>query len=357
MKRVLALATLFLAACASKPPATPAAAGQTTPPQTSYSGRAGETPVGAIPAATLRDPPRNNRSLAMYSEYPTRGGPHPIIIFSHGFGATSRSYVNLSTFWTTWGYVVIKPNHADAGRLQNVRNVVESWESQTPEDWRNRARDVTLIIDSLAQLEQQYPELQGKMDHARLAVGGHSYGAFTALLVAGGTTTTAGGAPVSYGDNRVKAVVAMSPQGVSESRGLTKESFANIGLPVLFMTGSEDRGQREEETPDWRRQAFELSPSGDKWFVSIQGAGHFTFAGRMFDPTMLPRDRRGAQSEEQLRRERQRATSPVDRMQNMTNVVRAITLAFWDTYLKNETRAREYLTRLKDRTDLAVETK
>lgn len=356
MRRVLVLLTLFAAACGSQKPAAPAT--QPAPPQqTSYSGRSGETPVGVIPAATLRDPQRNNRTLEMSIEYPTRGGPNPVIIFSHGFGATSRSYVNLSPFWTSWGYVVIKPNHADAGRLQNLRNVVESWESQTAEDWRNRARDITLIIDSLAQLEQQYPELQGKMDHTRIGVGGHSYGAFTALLVAGATTSAGGAAPVSYADNRVKAVVAMSPQGVSESRGLTRESFANIRMPVLFMTGSEDRGQREDETAEWRRQAFEFSPPGDKWFVSLQGAGHFTFAGRMFDPTMLPADRRGSQSQEQLRRERQRATSPVDRMQNMSNVVRAVSLAFWDTYLKNETRAREHLTRQKDRTDLVFETK
>jgi predicted dienelactone hydrolase len=305
----------------------------------------------------VRDAQRN-KTLEMSIEYPTRGGPHPVLIFSHGFGATSRAYVNLSPVWTSWGYVVIKPSHADAGRLQNLRNAVESWESQTAEEWRNRARDISLIVDSLQTLEQQYPELQGKLDHAKIGVGGHSYGAFTALLIAGATTSTGGAAPVSYADSRVKAVVAMSPQGVSASRGLTRESFANIRVPVLFMTGSEDRGREEGEDVAWRRQAFELSPPGDKWFVSIEGAGHFTFAGRIFDPTMLPPPARGSsrpRSEEEIRRERmerQRSTSPVDRMHNMTNVVRAATLAFWDAYLKDQTAGREYLERLKERTDV-----
>lgn len=39
------------------------------------------------------------------------------------------------------------------------------------------------------------------------------------------------------------------------------------------------------------------------------------------------------------------------------NVVRTVSLAFWDAYLKNETAGREYLTKLTTRTDMTVATR
>jgi hypothetical protein len=39
------------------------------------------------------------------------------------------------------------------------------------------------------------------------------------------------------------------------------------------------------------------------------------------------------------------------------NVVRTVSLAFWDAYLKNEAGGREYLTKLTTRTDMTVASK
>jgi predicted dienelactone hydrolase len=232
-------------------------------PPSRYSGQAGESPVGVIPEGTIRDEQRG-RDLVFTVEYPTRPGPYPLIIFSHGFGETRQLYVGLSAHWASQGYVVIKPAHADAGRLQ-PGDVAAAAKDQTPADWRNRVRDVTTIIDSLDKIEETYPELKGKIDRAKIGVGGQSYGAFTALLL-GGARTYPGG--TSYADPRVKAIVAMSPQGPSDTFGLTSESWKEVRVPVLFMTGSMDKGLADSETPEWRRQAFELSPEGDKWVWS-----------------------------------------------------------------------------------------
>src|SRR5258708_5035750 len=57
-----------------------------------YSSSAGPVPVGAIPNAVLHDAQRN-KDVGMVIEYPTRGGPHPIIIFSHGYGGSKNGYV------------------------------------------------------------------------------------------------------------------------------------------------------------------------------------------------------------------------------------------------------------------------
>ena len=245
-------------------------------PRSRYAGEAGESPVGVIPEGVVRDAERD-KDIVFSVEYPTRPGSYPLIVFSHGFGATRGAYVGLSSHWASQGYVVIKPAHSDSGKLQSSAGR-DAWRDQTPTDWRNRVRDIKVILDALDRVEENYPELKGKIDRSKIAVGGHSYGAFTAMLV-GGAKTYPGA--VSYADPRVKAIVAMSPQGPSETFGLTNDSFSEIRVPMLFITGTLDRGLTESETPEWRRQAFELAPAGDKCLVVLEGARHTSFTGRI----------------------------------------------------------------------------
>src|SRR5688500_6988222 len=275
------LAILFTTTCTSAP--KPGAAPPAAP--VAYTSRAGEIPVGVIPAASLKDPQRNRR-LELTIEYPTRAGSYPVIVFSTGFGPPSRTYVSLSSYLASHGYVVMKVGHPET--RPDVTDLAEVWKGQTAEQWGSRARDLSFVIDSLATLQQQYPEISGKVDAARVGVSGHSYGAFAAMLVAG-ARTFANGAPTSYADPRVRAALVMSPHGPGERRGLTNDSWLEVRVPVLYMTGSSDRDSDESEDEAWRRQDFELSPGGDKWFVSIAGAGHYSFAGRL-PKVDVPRD-------------------------------------------------------------------
>lgn len=347
MIRNALLALLLLTGCAT---ADDMDEPGTATPRERYSGGVGESPVGVIPDVTLRDAQRG-RDVVMTIEYPTRGGPVPVIVFSHGFGGSNRGYVGLSSYWASQGYVVIKPTHADAGKLRDLQNVEDIWESQTPADWSARVRDVVFVIDSLEKLEEQYPELKGKVDRARVGVGGHSYGAHTAMLVGGGRTFPGG---ARYADPRVKAIVAMSPQGPAANRGLTPESWAELKIPALFMTGTLDRGVSEDETPEWRRQAFALAPAGEKWFVSVEGARHASFSGRRSD--LLERQASqdtflGTERERVARAEAQRARTQnaSGREKAIFESIRVVSLAFWDAYLRGDAAGRELLEKAADR--------
>lgn len=342
-RSVSVLMLVLLAACASAPNDLDEDQG----PRSRYSGQAGESPVGVIPEGTIRDEERG-RELVFTVEYPTRPGSYPLIVFSHGFGATRNAYVGLSSHWASQGYVVIKPAHADTGR-QQLSSAADDWRNQTQTDWRNRVRDVTMILDSMDRIEEAYPELKGKVDRTKIAVGGHSYGAFTAMLVGGARARG-----TSYADPRVKAIIAMSPQGASDTFGLTNESWAGVRVPVLFMTGTNDRGLAENETPEWRRQAFEQSPAGDKWLVVFEGGGHAIFTGRI-DPSapvfrpqeepMLGDDspRRMPQPTEAARRGPGREGNEGLRIRNTFNNIKALSLAFMDTYLGGEAEGRTTL--------------
>src|SRR5438034_6028788 len=296
MKRFLPAVLLLAAACGSSRPNQPATAIQTLSVG-NYSADMGPSPVGVIPTATLHDAQRN-RDLEVSIEYPTRGGPFPIIVFSHGYGSTDRGYEPLISYWTSYGYVCIRPSHTDAAAPRDTirealerpasrpqsrqrgitvepnvqtRNTMEAiWDKEREPQWRDRVLDVKLVLDSLADLEQRFPELRGKVDRNQIGVGGHSYGGFTAMLMSGARTFS--NPPLSMADPRVRAALVMSPQGTAQNRGLTPQSWSDVRVPVMYMTGTNDRGAAESETPDWRRQAFEYSPPGDKYFVLIPGA-------------------------------------------------------------------------------------
>ena len=363
MNRLLFLASAVLLLTNSC--ATPA--GPTAPATPGYSPQAGEIPVGVIPGGTLRDAERN-RTLDLSIDYPTGEASYPVIVFVTGFGAPSRSYVGLSAAWASSGYVVIKVGHPES--RPDVTDLGAIWRNQTTADWRTRARDVSFVLDSFAQLEQQYPELKGKMDPARIGVGGHSYGAFTAMLLAGARTFE-GGTSTTYADPRVRAAVAMSPQGPSPHRGLTTESWREVRIPILYMTGTADRGITEEEDEQWRRQAYELSPAGDKWFVSLAAAGHFAFTGRVIMPEVvttadmpLPSDPRDPRDPRYPRPDPAAQPSTARRVDRgfyseraASSAIRTVSLAFWDTYLKGTTEGREYLSTLAGRSDMTVESK
>jgi len=342
-----------------------------------YSGHeVGPTPVGAIPDVIVRDNDRN-KDVQVTIEYPTRGGPHPLIVVTPGFGGTHRGYVGLSSYWAGNNYVVIRLNHND--RTANVEKPEDVWANATPADWRNRVRDVTFILDSLESLAQRFPELQGKIDATKIGVAGHSYGAHTAMLAAGVRTFPGG---VSYADPRIKAIVVMSPQGPSDQRGLTSESWTELKVPTMFMTGSLDRGALESETPEWRAEGFRLSPAGDKWLVNLMGAGLVTFSGGVAGIEQIARERgvrdvnipmapdprdpnvpRRPPSAGEVTREGpgtprgSRAEALALQQKDVFATIRGVALTFFDAYLRGDAAGREALEKASARTGVVVEKK
>ncbi|HXL23395.1 MAG TPA: hypothetical protein VOA78_13065 [Candidatus Dormibacteraeota bacterium] len=289
-----------------------------------YNLSSGPHSVSEVSDLLLHDANRN-KDLHLRVFFPAEPGKYPVILFSHGAGGSQTCCDSLIRHWASYGYVTIQPTHEDSALLrrnggaedvrfmQAVRDAVKK-----PALWQSRPEDISFVIDSFTALQNRIPGLQGKIDADRIGVAGHSMGSYTAEAVAGALIDMPGHPATTFVDQRVKAVLCLSPQGPGQF-GLTEHSFDRISLPYLGVTGSLD-SLGPVASPAWHKIPFDRSVPGDKFHVFIQGASHMSFiTPRTISTQAAPRG---------------------DAILGYTN---SAALAFWDAYLKGEAPAKGYL--------------
>ncbi len=247
--------------------------------------------------------------------YPAGDGPFPVIVFSSGGFCPSQNYDRITGHWVSHGYVVVEPNHRDS-----PNNATPPTEADWPLLMPARVRDASLALDVLEDLSRQ-AAIDGRLDGQRLAIGGHSFGAVIALLKTGlylqDEYVDRWGAPY---DERFDVAVVLSAPGTSAE--LAENAFEGLRRPLIATGGTRDVGRIDPgglSPGDWRRQAYLLSPPGDKYSVILEGADHY-LGGLICNPE------RGGEADP-----------------GAVAIVRAMTTAFLDAYLKEEPAAREFL--------------
>lgn len=229
---------------------------------------------------------------------PAENAKHPVIIFSHGLGGSRAIYGYFGRHMASHGYIVIAPTHAGsdtaaavawmrtrAGRFgtdkkgqDQATKEQQGWLTSSINDPDNliaRPRDISFAIGQIA----AHGVLGPIADMDRIGVAGHSFGAYTAMAAGGMTVDLPdirGGRAQSFRDPRVRAVLAMSPQG-SGTMGISADAWNAMGVPVLCLTGTHDYGAGGRSAA-WRRQAFEAIHNVDDYLITISGAGHMTFS-------------------------------------------------------------------------------
>jgi predicted dienelactone hydrolase len=146
-------------------------------------------------------------------------------------------------------------------------------------------------LDRLLDTKFALDNLPRGADPARLAVAGHSYGAWTVQHMLG-ERLPGGDRGLGLPDPRLKAGVALSP---IPARGLPPRlAYGGITVPLLHVTGTEDGGFIEGVQPRDRRAPFEGGTHPGALAV-LGGARHMSFAdeaaagARYADPTFHAR--------------------------------------------------------------------
>ncbi|WP_344602164.1 alpha/beta hydrolase [Streptomyces glaucus] len=209
--------------------------------------------TGVVSAGTLS----GTRTHARPAATPARG-KFPLVVLSPGFTVNRSTLTLLAEELASRGYVVAAVDHAyesvgtafPGGRL--LRCV--ACEKIPPGGYgvvpRGRAEDVSFLLDRL--LAGRHPAWRhaGVIDPTRIGMAGHSIGGASA-------------ATAMAGDQRIRAGVNMDGSFMEPvpARGLGGRPFMMLG------TSDGDRSW----TRDW--------PLLDGWkrWISVTGAGHFTF--------------------------------------------------------------------------------
>ncbi|MFC8260845.1 alpha/beta hydrolase family protein [Streptomyces sp. NPDC057291] len=221
--------------------------------------------------------PGRGEDLQVRVSAPATGDHLPVIVFSHGFGWSMNGYAPLADFWAARGFVVLQPTHLDSRMLG-----LAAEDPRTPRIWRFRIEDLTRVLDGLDVLEASVPGLAGRLDHDRIAVAGHSWGAQTASTLLGARVLDSDGVPgEDMSDARVKAGVLLALTGLgddltpfaAENFPFMRPSFDSMTTPALIVAGDNDQSHLSTRGPDWFTDPYTCSP-GSKSLLTLFEAEH-----------------------------------------------------------------------------------
>lgn len=259
------------------------------------------------------------RDIPVLVYLPEGDAPAPVVLFSHGLGGSRSMCVYLGKHWAARGYVAAFLQHPgsddsvwrDKPRLQALAAMREA---ANGENFRHRTHDVPAVLDQLAKwnAEAEHP-LHDRIDMAHVGMSGHSFGAVTTQAVSG--QSLAG--QQAFTDDRIKAAILFSPS--TPRIGSVEQAFGGVKLPWLLMTGTNDTARIGGQTVESRLAVYPALPAGSKYELVLDGAEHSAFTDRA-----LPGER-GA------------------RNPNHHRAILAISTAFWDAYLRDDTAARAWL--------------
>jgi dienelactone hydrolase len=238
--------------------------------------------------ATVSAPAQDQRVLATTITYPVGiKGRVPLIVLGHGNSGNPNKFTQLMGAWAAAGYVVAAPLFPLTSNMTPGLG--------HPGDVSNQPADVTFVINQV--LEMSRPKaggpLAGLVDKRHIGVAGLSLGGSTVYGLIANTCCR---------DKRIDAAVLMSSYRVQFTG--SKETWPHV--PALMLQSDAD--------PRFPiiAEAYPLLAT-PKWFVTLHGSSHSGPFENSTDPAHA--------------------------------AVPAITIAFWDRYLKGQKAAQ---TRLVD---------
>jgi predicted dienelactone hydrolase len=290
---------------------------------TKYKPGKGQDEVATL-SVDWRDKKRD-REVPVKIYYPKdASGPFPVIIFSHGLGGSRDGYVYLGEEWASHGYVSAHVQHhgSDTAVLRTAMTGGLQ-EAMQPVNASNRVVDIYFAIAELERMNKEPGSLKGKLDLQHIGVAGHSYGAWTTLVVGGEVIIRDAGHEHDrsfFHDPRIKALIPMSAP-VPEKTHLD-EAFGSINLPCFHMTGTIDDSPIASTKAADRRIPYDhmTGKVADEYLLTFNGGDHMVFSGRL--------SQRGSQAKHDL---------------VFQKYIKEGSTAFWDAYLKDNPAAKAWL--------------
>ena len=260
------------------------------------------------------------RNLKVFIYLPEVQQPAPVILFSHGLGGSRKNNSFMGKHWSRRGYLAVFLQHPGSDDaiwkdLPKKKRLKALKDAAGLKNFMFRAKDVVDVLDQLERWNKQKGhELRGRIDISRVGMSGHSFGAITTQAVSGQQFNVIG---QGLTDKRIKAALAFSPS--KPAQGDTEEAFAAVKIPWMLMTGTKDLVSIGVQSLSSRLAVYPALPAGGKYELVLYRAEHSAFTD-----SKLPGDTQ-------------------DKNPNHHRLILALSTAFWDTWLKEQANAKEWL--------------
>ncbi len=142
------------------------------------------TPVRSTATVVVKHRPR---PLELVVLQPSSGGNGRLVVISHGLWDGPESFEGWAQHLASHGYTVLLPVHPGSDSTQQQAMLSGKVPPPTPSELRYRPLDVSAVLDAAAQ--GRIAGL-GRVAADRVVVMGHSWGATTALQLAGATPSS-----------------------------------------------------------------------------------------------------------------------------------------------------------------------
>lgn len=247
---------------------------------------------------------------------PIRKGRFPLVIFSHGNGASR----NQNTFWCDYlashGYIIVSADHTGNARWTIIDGKPIVFQgSERNNSAKDRPLDVRFLLDQMIRWDKGADKrFSGHIDTEHAAITGMSFGSFTAHWAADQ-------------EPRFKAVIAMSG---------APPAHTNLTVPSLRMLGTEDRTLGVPGNVLIRDN--HAKHTGPSYLLEIKNGGHYSFTD-MFKINKNFGDGVGAGK-------RRDTNEPFEftSMEATYKIINSYSIAFLGYYLKGEKEYAGYLT-------------
>ncbi|HEY0935693.1 MAG TPA: chlorophyllase [Trebonia sp.] len=206
---------------------------------------------------------------------PLDGGDLPVIVFSHGNAWSMDGYEPLVDRWAAAGFVVVQPTHLDSRR-----HGIGFDDPRFATIWRVRIADLHAVVDCLGEVFAHVSGLAERVDHDRIAVVGHSWGAQTAGTLLGARVLDAEGNPGEvFSHPAVKAGALIAATGAGDALTpfaikylpFARPDFSTMTTPTLVIAGGKDQSAISTRGPEWFTDAYHLSPAPKQLLTITEG--------------------------------------------------------------------------------------
>lgn len=296
---------------------------------------------------TLEDK-RRDRIFPADIYLPVTSRPSPVVVISHGLGSDRNSLAYLATQLASYGFAVAVPEHPGSNAEQlRLLLTGRANTAEEPSEFINRPYDVKYLLDQLQVLSKTDPNYQ-YLNLTQVGVIGQSFGGYTALALAGASINFSKleedcedkastwnvslllqcralelpETQYNLRDPRIKAAIAINPIASSV---FGQTSISQIKIPLMVVSSSDDTvapALSEQISP------FTWLTTKEKYLVMLGGGTHFSAIADpnpTTDPVSLPLQVAGPNPAIARR------------------YIKALSVAFCQTYVANEPQYRPYL--------------